>query len=100
MMDWKDSQIKVALQAVQQAACLAADIQKEMVTEALTKEDRSPVTVADFATQAVVGHLLDKSFPGALLVGEEASDLLRDPQENRTLESVTDYVGRESRVDR
>jgi 3'(2'), 5'-bisphosphate nucleotidase/inositol polyphosphate 1-phosphatase len=94
MMDWNDSRIGFALQAVQQAANLAAAIQGEMVTEALTKDDRSPVTVADFAAQAVVGHLLEKAFPGELLVGEEQAAVLRSRQERRTLERITAFVSR------
>ncbi len=94
MINWNDPRIKFALEAVQQAANLAAAIQEEMVTEALTKDDRSPVTVADFAAQAVVGSLLDKSFPGELLVGEEQAEVLRSPKERQTLERITHFVSR------
>lgn len=94
MMDWNDPRNKFALQAVRMAAGLAAEIQGEMVSEALTKDDRSPVTVADFAAQAVVGYLLEEEFPGELLIGEERSDALRDPQEEATLRKVTEYVSR------
>jgi len=55
-------------------------IQAEMVTPALTKEDRSPVTVADFASQALVGKLLEEAFPTDTLVGEEDSTVLRQPE--------------------
>jgi 3'(2'), 5'-bisphosphate nucleotidase len=65
-----------------------------MVTPAITKTDRSPVTVADFAAQAVVGYLLTQRLPGARLVGEEQSDLLRSPNEQQTLEKVTSYVNK------
>ena len=54
-----DTRVGFALRAVQQAASLAAEIQGEMISQALTKDDRSPVTVADFAAQAVVGYLLE-----------------------------------------
>lgn len=93
-MNWKEPRVKFALEAVQQAATLAAAIQNEMVTEALTKDDRSPVTVADFAAQAVVGSLLEGAFPGELLVGEERAEVLRSPQERRTLEQTTTFVSR------
>ncbi|NQS91052.1 MAG: 3'(2'),5'-bisphosphate nucleotidase, partial [Chloroflexi bacterium] len=79
MIDLNDSKIKFALNVVRLAACLAGDIQREMVSKAITKDDRSPVTVADFAAQAVIGYLLEESFPGALLVGEETSAVLRSP---------------------
>jgi len=94
MMDWNEPRNRFALQAVRLAADLAADIQGEMVSEALTKDDRSPVTVADFAAQAVIGCLLDQNYPGELLVGEEQSDVLRSPEERHTLEQVAGFVKR------
>lgn len=94
MISLNDTRVDFALRAVQQAASLAAEIQREMVSEALTKDDRSPVTVADFAAQAVVGYLLEKTFPGALLVGEEASAVLRSPDERSTLDKITAFMQR------
>lgn len=95
MINLKDPKIHFALQAVQRASILASDIQKEMVIQAITKDDRSPVTIADFAAQAVVGHLLETQFPGDLLVGEEAAEVLRSPEEKGTLEKITSFVSRE-----
>ena len=94
MKNTNDPKTKFAINTVRIAACLAGDIQGEMVSEALTKNDRSPVTVADFAAQAVVGYFLEKEFPGALLVGEEQADVLRAPQERETLKRITEFVGR------
>jgi 3'(2'), 5'-bisphosphate nucleotidase len=94
MMDWNAPRAIFGLNAVYLAANLAMEIQGDMVSEAITKDDRSPVTVADFAAQAVVGYLLDRSFPGELLVGEEQSDVLRSPDERDTLEKITGYVSR------
>jgi len=45
-----------AIDAVRQAALLIQDIQAQMVSSTLTKGDRSPVTVADFAAQALIGR--------------------------------------------
>ena len=81
MKNWHDLRITFALKAVKQAAGLAADIQNEMVSKAITKDDRSPVTVADFAAQAVVGYMLESDLPDDLLVGEERADVLRSPVE-------------------
>jgi len=94
MIDIKDPKVEFAINAVRQAATLAADIQGEMVSEALTKDDRSPVTVADFAAQAVVGYYLGERFPRATLVGEEQADVLRSPEEKEVLERVTGFVNR------
>lgn len=94
MINLDDKRVNFALRAVQQAASLAADVQAEMVIEAITKDDRSPVTVADFAAQAVVGSMLEEAFPEELLVGEEAADVLRSSEERGTLENITVFVGR------
>ena len=42
---------------------LVRQVQAELVSPALTKDDRSPVTVADFASQALVAYLLEDAFP-------------------------------------
>jgi 3'(2'), 5'-bisphosphate nucleotidase len=81
-----------AIEAVRRAAHLARHIQQEMVTPALTKQDRSPVTVADFAAQAVIGYLLGDAFPQDAMVGEEHSGQLRDPVQREALERVTEFV--------
>jgi 3'(2'), 5'-bisphosphate nucleotidase len=94
MFDLNSKEIQFAVQAVRQACWLVKLIQMEMVTPALTKEDRSPVTVADFASQALVGRLLGEQFPEDLLVGEEDSTALRQPEEVHTLEQVTQFVSR------
>jgi len=94
MISLNDSIVEFALRTVQQAASLTADIQNEMVSVALTKDDRSPVTVADFAAQAVVGYLLENTFPRALLVGEETSAVLRSSEESDTLDTITAFMQR------
>ncbi|MBN2548769.1 MAG: 3'(2'),5'-bisphosphate nucleotidase [Anaerolineales bacterium] len=86
------AEIQFALQAVRRAARLVRQVQAELVTPALTKGDRSPVTVADFASQALVGCLLSQSFPEDGLVAEEDSEALRQPDEAATLEQVARFV--------
>ncbi len=83
-----------ALDAVRQAADMVQQVQRDMVTAALTKQDRSPVTVADFAAQAVVGYLLAETFPDDPLVGEEDAAELRSGQQGETLQQITRFVGR------
>jgi len=92
MFDLDASETKFAIQVVRQACRLVKLIQAEMVTPALTKEDRSPVTVADFASQALVGKLIEEAFPTDSLVGEEDSTALRQPGERHTLEQVTHFI--------
>eukprot|EP00897_Mesotaenium_endlicherianum_P000010 jgi/Mesen1/10009/ME000722S09296 len=69
----------------------------------LEKEDRTPVTVADFAVQALVALELGRAFPDLPLVGEEdASELRRtvpDPNSRSGLPEA-DEGGRSSLVDK
>ncbi|MEQ8848139.1 3'(2'),5'-bisphosphate nucleotidase [Botrimarina sp.] len=82
---------RFALAAVGEAALLARRVQAEMVTAALAKGDKSPVTVGDFAAQAVVGKRLSESgLPCGVLVGEESSADLR--ADSATLDQVTHFV--------
>jgi 3'(2'), 5'-bisphosphate nucleotidase len=66
-----------------------------MVGQSLTKEDRSPVTVADFGAQAIVCRELAREFPGDSVVAEEDSETLRAPENASALASVAEYVGRQ-----
>jgi 3'(2'), 5'-bisphosphate nucleotidase len=83
-----------ALQAVRTAAKLCRQIQAEMISESMSKLDQSPVTVADFASQAVVGRMLEDIFPGEVLVAEEDSTALKDADRAGTLRSVTESVSK------
>lgn len=94
MLNINSPEIQFALHAVRQATLLVRQVQAELVSPALTKDDRSPVTVADFASQALIGSLLAKSFPQDLLVAEEDSTALRQPEESANLASVTKFVSR------
>ncbi len=93
MIQLNTPEILFALHAVQQASALVKKVEETLVPGALTKGDRSPVTVADFAAQALVGHLLDEHFPADPLVGEEDSAALRAPEQRDTLERITHFVG-------
>lgn len=94
-MTWyKYTETKFAMNAVRQAALLVHQIQREMVTPAITKDDRSPVTVADYAAQALVSAMLMENFPQDPLVGEEDSSALRDPASKDILHRVSQFVNR------
>jgi 3'(2'), 5'-bisphosphate nucleotidase len=89
------SEAETALMVVGPAAGLAAEIQEEARGLAMQKDDLSPVTVADYALQAIISHKLLEAFPDDPLVAEEGSAALSTPQERGTLESVVDYVRRQ-----
>lgn len=68
--------------AVSAAAGVCSSVQARLdQLRAITKDDKSPVTIADFASQAVVARALRAALgDDLLLVGEESSSFLRDPQ--------------------
>lgn len=94
MLNLEQQETKFALDIVRQTSLLVKQVQAEMVTPALTKGDRSPVTVADFASQALIGWALSERFPDHPLVGEEDATELRQPAGEQTLEQVTHFVSR------
>jgi 3'(2'), 5'-bisphosphate nucleotidase len=86
---------QIALRAVTEAAQLCAAVREEMVgADALQKGDRSPVTVADFGSQALVCRRLKKSFPQDPIVAEEDATELKRPENAQKLTQVIQYVQR------
>lgn len=72
--------LEPAIDAVAQAMIVCRHVQKSLDTlRAITKDDRSPVTIADFASQAMVAALLREHLGEIVLVGEESASFLRDP---------------------
>lgn len=76
-MDYK-KEYDAAISAVRMAAALCVQAQERFVTvESIEKKDRSPVTVADLGSQAVICRTIMQAFPGDAIVGEEEAELLR-----------------------
>lgn len=92
MLDLNTKETSFAINAVRAAATLVRRVQSELVSATLTKDDRSPVTVADYASQALVAHLLHQMFPNDPLVAEEDSSRLRTPENRPILDKVTRFV--------
>lgn len=78
-------ELQTALKAVRQAAIVCRSVQSAMTTESLAKKDKSPVTVADFASQAVVCRQLQLDFPDDPVIGEEGAAELRLPSGEKFL---------------
>ena len=85
-----DNELKAAVAAVRAAADVCRKVQVNLVTaESMQKKDKSPVTVADFASQAIVCRMLKDALPDIPLVGEEDSGELRaDTDEALTLRAA------------
>lgn len=81
-MSIHDTQCIRAAGAVRRAAEVCEAIRRELVREdTLEKKDRSPVTLADFASQAIVSQWLLEAGSDEPLVAEEAADALRDDEQ-------------------
>lgn len=95
----EDMLLRAAVEAVTRAGKLTRKVQESIVSNAsstYTKEDRSPVTVADYAAQILINATLRKRFPDIPIVGEEESaDLMRGGLGER----VWDLVKEEAQAD-
>ncbi len=86
-------EIDAALAAVRSAARVCAAAQGRLLAgHTLTKGDASPVTIADFAAQAVVCAELTDSLGSIEMIGEEESEDLRAPETSEMLAAVVDLV--------
>ena len=82
----------VALRAVRAAAQLCQTVQADIDDTVATKDDRSPVTVADFGSQALICHALQRAFPDVPVIAEEDSTMLQTAEQAHILKQVVDRV--------
>lgn len=87
-----EQELAIAKTAVMQAAQLCEAVRREMVPEAMEKSDKSPVTVADYGSQAIICRALAAAFPNDPVVGEEDAADLKTPEMADRLKQVTGYV--------
>lgn len=88
------AELQTALEAVVQASQLCRTVQTTITSEVLDKRDQSPVTIADFGSQAVVCRSIDAAFPHDPIIAEEDSAALRWPDNVAFLNAVCDHVHR------
>jgi 3'(2'), 5'-bisphosphate nucleotidase len=76
------------------AACrVARTVQQDLQrVQQITKDDRSPVTVADYAVQAIVALALREHAGETLIVGEEHAGYLRQPEHAAVRDAVVEAV--------
>jgi HAL2 family 3'(2'),5'-bisphosphate nucleotidase len=82
----------VAIQAVREAARLCQAVASEISPEVLAKKDKSPVTVADFGSQALICRTLAEAFPDDPVIAEEDAVELRGPENAAILAQVIRHV--------
>jgi 3'(2'), 5'-bisphosphate nucleotidase len=86
-------EVTTALQAAIMAADICRKVQQDLIGEvSFVKSDRSPVTIADYGSQAIICKLIRDRFSEDGIVAEEDSEELRKPTSAKILEQVTRYV--------
>jgi len=93
MSERYQTEMAAAIAAVKRACVVCRAVQADLVTAAtLEKRDKSPVTVADFASQAMICHALAAAFPDDPVVGEEGAAELRGDDAAALRGKVVDHV--------
>jgi 3'(2'), 5'-bisphosphate nucleotidase len=86
---------QLAIDAVRQAAVLCTRVRASLNSDgSLSKADNSPVTIADYGSQAVILHLLAQGNPEIPVVAEEDANALRDPANAPLATAVHQEVSR------
>ncbi|XP_004288104.1 PREDICTED: SAL1 phosphatase-like [Fragaria vesca subsp. vesca] len=90
-----EKELAAAKKAASVAARLCQKVQQALLqSDVHSKSDKSPVTVADYGSQALVSFVLEREFPSESfsLVAEEDSGDLRIDSGRETLERITTLV--------
>ncbi len=78
--------------AVREAARLCRSVRTEISPDVLAKKDKSPVTVADFGSQALICRALAEAFPDDPIIAEEDAAELRQAGNAAILDQVLRHV--------
>lgn len=84
--------MKQLLQKIRETAELTRYIQEKTQNNQFQKENRTPVTVADFAAQAYIGRDWHSTFSDAPLVSEEGVESLKKEENQNILEQITEAL--------
>ena len=82
----------VAVAAVREAARLCQTVQAQIGSGVLEKKDRSPVTVADFGSQALVCRMMKEAFPDDPIIAEEDATTLRQADQSALVDRVVRHI--------
>jgi 3'(2'), 5'-bisphosphate nucleotidase len=88
-------EMRTALQAIIEASRLCQRVREDLREGgSILKSDRSPVTIADYGSQAIICKLVKEVFPGDTIVAEEDSEELKKPTHSAILQQVSHYVNK------
>lgn len=77
---------------MREAAHVCRAVQQQLAGSVMEKEDRSPVTVADFASQALICRTLRAAFPHDPIVAEESTETLREESNAALLQKIVGHI--------
>ena len=89
-----ERELAAALDALRTAARVCRNVQSGIHADKMAKEDKSPVTVADFASQAVICRAIGDALPDDPIIGEEDSAALGRSENAPFLERIREELGR------
>lgn len=73
-----EKELELALRAVHRASLATKKVQQSTADKGVSdKSDDTPVTIADFAAQALLIGAVHRAFPDDVFIAEESSDILR-----------------------
>lgn len=92
-MDENSLEVTTAFRAMLDASALCQRVKRDKVeSSSILKTDRTPVTIADYGSQALICKAIREKFPDDRIVAEEDATELRKPKNSKILEQVTRYV--------
>lgn len=86
------SELDTAAIAVREAAHLCMDVLREMQLKPVRKRDSSPVTVADYGSQALICDTLSRLFPNDPVVAEESAEELFSNGHDSVMDGILTHV--------
>jgi HAL2 family 3'(2'),5'-bisphosphate nucleotidase len=86
-------ELETGMRAVREAAGVCRAVQAGVTREVVEKKDLSPVTLADWGSQALVCRCVSEAFPGDPIVAEEDAASLREPKSAALLARLEEIVG-------
>ncbi len=90
-----ERELELAIEVVREACEVTASVQRQIAggRQSITKQDRSPVTVADLAAQVVIGERLRTEYPDDPLMAEEDSKQVAAPDSAAVAAEVIALAG-------
>jgi len=96
-----ERKLEVGKQAVREAMRISRVIQREMSAgESISKSDKSPVTIADFTSQAIICRILKTNYPDVPIVAEESSAILQQPENALIVDKMMNFIERDAEIKR